>query len=125
LTSVAGNTLSYIFTAGQEFVVLGKNGLELVESGDLGCCVMANKLLIVFQPFNGPSSIVTLLLLLLTATTLSATTATTAATTATGSLTGATAASLTAIGLVTLVRAVPGDMPGFSAFPTLSAVGLT
>jgi hypothetical protein len=82
---------------------------------------MANKLLIIFQPFNGPSSIMTLLLLLLIATTLSATTA---ATTATGSLTGATAASLTAIGLVTFVRAVPEDMPGFSALPTLPAVGL-
>jgi hypothetical protein len=113
--------LSHIFTAGQEFVIFGKNGLELVESGDLGRCVIANKLLIVFQPFNKPSSIITLLLLLLTAITLSATTA---ATTATGSLTGATAVSLTAIGLITLIRAIPENMPGFSAFLTLPAVSL-
>jgi hypothetical protein len=122
LTSVAGNILFYIFTTGQELVVFGENGLKLVEFGDLGRCVMTNKFLIIFQPFNRPSSIVTLLLLLLTAITLSATTA---ATTATGSLTGATAAFLTAIGLVTLVRAVPENMPGFSAFPTFLAVGLT
>jgi hypothetical protein len=114
--------LFHIFTAGQEFVVLDKNGLELIESGDLGRCVMANKFLIIFQPFNGPSSIMTLLLLLLTAITLSATTA---ATTATGSLTGATAAFLTAIGLVTLVRAVSENMPGLFALSTLSVVGLT